>query len=676
MFDNGYEFSATDPQAPLLTINIPIGLRYRDNPGDIKVEGPGHGLNYNDLAKSGARPNFDSNVTGLQVEPGKTLALVGGNVFIEGGVLKSKGGRIEIGSIDSNQFVNLVPVEQGLSLDYEGTSSFRDIQFSNQAFVNVTGDGGGSIAIQGKNISVTSESNLLSDTLADKDGGDISIVGDSIVFNRSGVTSNTFGSGKGGQIILEANNIKLENNGGASIQTWDKGDAGNINISANSLEIKNQWGITSITTANSTGKAGDINITVNGPMAIDFVGIRTDSSGRGDAGKININANSLEIKNSTVSSRVTNTGQAGEIKFKIADSLDVKNSRITTDTFGTGDAGKININANSFRLQDGAVESQAGRNSTGKGGEINITAGTLELPQSAGISTTTFAKGDAGEININADSFLLQRSRVRSNTQTGSTGNAGEVNITAGLFQINSANVQTVSSSSGKAGNLKVVADTIKLDDSSLRANTTAGEGNITLNSGDLILRDNSSITTNATGTATGGNITINTDNLVALEDSNITANAEKGFGGRIFITAQGIFRSPDSDITAFSELGRQYSGTVQLNTPETDPSQGLIEFPETVTDPAQQIAQNPCLRGGGEFIITGRGGFPTDPSKVFSSDNVRVDLVKPVASTVNSTSTTKSQPSTTSTSATDKPIVPARGWIFNEKGGGDAGSL
>ncbi|NJM71186.1 MAG: S-layer family protein [Scytonema sp. RU_4_4] len=179
-------------------------------------------------------------------------------------------------------------------------------------------------------------------------------------------------------------------------------------------------------------------------------------------------------------------------------------------------------------------------------------------------------------------------------------------------------------------------------------------------------MRHNSNIRTEARGTADGGNITINTGNLVALEDSNITANAEKGFGGRISITAQGIFRSPDSDITATSEAGPQFSGIVQFNTPETDPSQGLFELPETVIDPAQQIAQNPCLRGGGEFTITGRGGFPSNPNKILSSDNVRVDLVKPVASKVNSTSTTKSQPST---SATDKPIVPARGWIFNEKG-------
>ena len=36
VFANGFEFSATNPQAPpLLTINIPIGLRFRDNPGRI-----------------------------------------------------------------------------------------------------------------------------------------------------------------------------------------------------------------------------------------------------------------------------------------------------------------------------------------------------------------------------------------------------------------------------------------------------------------------------------------------------------------------------------------------------------------------------------------------------------------------------------------------------------------
>ncbi|NMG06361.1 hypothetical protein [Brasilonema sp. UFV-L1] len=42
------------------------------------------------------------------------------------------------------------------------------------------------------------------------------------------------------------------------------------------------------------------------------------------------------------------------------------------------------------------------------------------------------------------------------------------------------------------------------------------------------------------------------------------------------------------------------------------------------------------------------------------------MDLVKPVVSKVNLVSTTHNQPST---NPTDKPIVPAQGWIFNEKG-------
>ncbi|MBP5971978.1 filamentous hemagglutinin N-terminal domain-containing protein [Brasilonema sp. CT11] len=698
IFDNNFEFSATNPQAPpLLTINVPIGLRYRDNPGEIQVRGPGSGIDYK--VESGPRDKFDSTVTGLQVEPGKTLALVGGNVSVEGGVLKSQGGRIEIGSFDSNQVVNLVPAQsEGFSLAYQGTPSFRDIQFSGQAFANVTGDGGGSIAIIGRNINFTDKSVLLADTLADKNGGEISIVGDSISFNRSSVLSNTFSSGDGAQIKLNANNIKFDNGSGVSIQTWDKGKAGDINIiGANSLEIKGSSAFVSITTGSSTGFAGDINMSVNGPMVLKKAGIETDTSGTGNAGKINISANSLQIDTSGVYSRALyNTGKGGEINFNVTDSLTSNNSTISTNTYRMGDAGKININANSFRLENGGVRSEAREYSTAKGGEINITvAGTLELPQSAGITTTTYGKGDAGKINISAGSFLVERSEVSSSTTENSTGNAGEINITAGLFKINAAGVRTNNSGSGNAGDLKVraktlvlaqtglevnstgnsnagdleiVADTIKLDDSSLNANTRGGKGNISVNSFDFILRQNGKITTNATATADGGNIKINTDNLVAIEKSQITANAQQGYGGKVSITTKGgRFLSPDSVISAASEAGPQFNGTVQFNTPDTDPTRGLFELSETVIDPAQQIAQNPCIKGSGSsFTITGRGGLPTDPNNIISNENVLVDLIQPVASTVNSTTTTQKQPSQ---QPRVKKIIPAQGWIYNEKG-------
>jgi filamentous hemagglutinin family protein len=840
LFDNGFEFSATDPQAPpLLTINIPIGLRYRDNPQLIQVQGSGHGRGLSDFSDKN-RQNLDSNVIGLQVEPGKTLALVGGNVSLEGGVLSSEAGRIEIGSFDSNQVVNLVPAEKGFSLAYQGTPSFRNIEFSKKSLANVTGDGSGSIAIKGRTINFNSESVLLANTLGDKNGGEISILGDSINFNRSGVFSSTFSSGDSGRIKLDAtNNIEFKDSSTLTIQTWDKGKAGDINIRANSFglegviksEARNdstgQSGQINITTGSlgllnqgvistatfSKGNAGDINITVKGPFTVARP-ISAESTGAGNAGTININANSLQIDGTYVSSKATN-GQAGEINFNVADSLVIKGSRIITNTFGTtGNGGAININANSFRLE-GEIKSEAQANSTGRGGNINITIGSLGLLKGlistatsskgdagdinitvkgpltiagpistestgagnagkininanslqingtsvsstatktgqageikfnvtdsltvnkSGINTNTFGTADAGRININANSFRLE-GEIKSEAQKNSTGRGGEININTGsleLLQIppdtavistttfgkgdagdinitvkgpltlasSTTKITTESSGNGNAGNLKIEADTIKLDhQSQFSATSTSGNGgNLQLDVAKLLLlRDGSTIsatagTNNAGGN--GGNITINSPLIVAFpnEKSDITANAFDGNGGKVTIRTQGLFgiaplsreelerrlntrdstqldpkNLPTNDITAISQNNPNLSGTVNIITPDVDPTRGLFELSETVIDPAQQIAQNVCTKGfGSSFTITGRGGLPSDPTKILNNDNVRVDLVKPVPSTVSSTSTTQKQ---ASQQPTVKKIIPARGWIFNEKG-------
>jgi filamentous hemagglutinin family protein len=89
LFGDGTEFSATNPTKPLLTINAPIGLGFRDNPGDIVVQGNGQGTRTTrDLIDT---PNA------LRVNSDKTFALVGGNVTLEGGTVKTPGGKIEIG---------------------------------------------------------------------------------------------------------------------------------------------------------------------------------------------------------------------------------------------------------------------------------------------------------------------------------------------------------------------------------------------------------------------------------------------------------------------------------------------------------------------------------------------------------------------------------------------------
>ncbi|KKD36666.1 hypothetical protein [Limnoraphis robusta] len=183
----------------------------------------------------------------------------------------------------------------------------------------------------------------------------------------------------------------------------------------------------------------------------------------------------------------------------------------------------------------------------------------------------------------------------------------------------NNSQITVSSQGEGSAVNLTINANSVELNQSNLQAETVAGNGNIIINTQDLRSRGNSQITTNATGEATGGNIEINTNLLISLENSDISANAQQAFGGRVIINANAVFgtqfrtvQTSASDITATSELGAQFSGTVELNS-EIDPSQGLVEFPQTLVDPAALIAQDPCLKAReSQFIITLRGGFQT----------------------------------------------------------------
>jgi len=125
------------------------------------------------------------------------------------------------------------------------------------------------------------------------------------------------------------------------------------------------------------------------------------------------------------------------------------------------------------------------------------------------------------------------------------------------------------------------LAPTIRLDNSQLTAETNTGDfGNIGIQTEDIRLRNNSNITTNAQGSARGGNIVINTEKITTLENSDITANAVRGNGGRVVINAQGIFatgyreqQNPrTSDITATSDLGTEFNGTVEIKIPIVDP--------------------------------------------------------------------------------------------------------
>jgi len=84
-FADGIKFSANGSQTtPLLTSSVPFGFQFGGTGGGITVQG-----------------------SSLAVESGKTLALVGGDVRLDGSFLQAQNGRVELGAIAAGGTVGL-----------------------------------------------------------------------------------------------------------------------------------------------------------------------------------------------------------------------------------------------------------------------------------------------------------------------------------------------------------------------------------------------------------------------------------------------------------------------------------------------------------------------------------------------------------------------------------------
>ena len=119
-----------------------------------------------------------------------------------------------------------------------------------------------------------------------------------------------------------------------------------------------------------------------------------------------------------------------------------------------------------------------------------------------------------------------------------------------------------------------------------------------------------------------------------------------------------------ESDITASSQLGAEFSGVVELNTPGIDSNLGVAELPTNVIDSSNQIAAGCAAQTGNAFVVTGKGGISKNP-------NEQVDI-NPTCSDVRDLSAYRKQTNNTveNTQISQKPaIVEATGFIRNKNG-------
>ncbi|MEB3830259.1 S-layer family protein [Phormidium sp. CCY1219] len=536
----------------------------------------------------------------------------------------------------------------------------------------------------------------------------------------SGLFAGTAGLAPGGNITIQSDRIGMYNGAIAFNPTFGSAPSGEINLFASHAIEAIGAGAFTNTALGSTGSAGNLTIQTSQLTIRDGSVFSTATLGNGAGGDILIRASeSVEVSRTLpgtllptgiLNNTLFGIGIGGDIRIETKRLINRQGALIVANSGGIvgtdviplgGPGGNILIEASeSIEIlgvsADGFTTSGPGTTTftDSPAGDLTLITGTLSIGDGAIPSSASLGEGAGGTLTVNASESVevfgtspitgLPTTVVASSgradlPQVQAIGAGGDVRITTPELRVrDGASLDVRSLGAGNAGTLEIVAGSVRLErEGSLNAATVSGAGgNIQVRSPDIRLSDRSSITTNA-GNTNGGNITIDTETLTALNNSDITANALEGRGGRVSITAEGIFGTefrsaptPASDITATSQLGPQFSGTVEINTPETDSSLGIVELESAPVDVSKLIAQNFCVVGqGSEFTITGRGGLPTSPNEALDASVVLEDLRIVPTSPAQTSQPPSPSPALASVSPSGQRLVEAQGWAINAQG-------
>ncbi len=539
---------------------------------------------------------------------------------------------------------------------------------------------GGNLTVETRQLFLQGQTEISSTTLGFGRSGDLTINATDLV-QLSGISgglfANTKANGNGGNLTVNTRQLIVEEGAEISTSTFASGNAGNSIIRvSDSVDVRSNGGIFAQVNSQKpqpgeilppTGNGGNLTVetrrlTVEGGGLISATTLSEGSGG------------TLTVRG--IGSAETAAVTPAELVEVIGTSTDGSPSALFASTQASGAGGNVTIDARRVVVRDGG-QITASTLGAGPGGSIEVRASdSVELSGIGRTETGEAVRTEEGEV---LRSGLLAQTR-------GGSGDAGSLNVTTQRLTVEGGATLTVSSRLGTgtpaAGNLEVTASNIRLDRGTITAETRSGDfGNINLQvSNFLQMRNDSNITVAATGDGIGGNVTINTRALIAGTNSDITANAVNREAGRVEITApEGIFgarsrRATDptsnltSDITATSLAGPQLDGQVLLNTPDIDPTQGVIQLPRTIANPdaIAQICPNQRQPGTEKtFTRIGRG-LPANPGETVNNGSTAVGLADAVAPVQQRTRTAPPQQVQR---PPNRPILSAQGWAINTKG-------
>ena len=519
LFGDG-EFSAVNNlDAPILTINAPIGLNFRDNPSDIVTNGSENAIDIADFSL-------------LAVAEDQSINLIGGNINLNNTTLFAPGGNIGLGGLEA---AGTVTLNENGGLSFPENIARGNISLDNsQVITNLSNDGeGGSINLNANNIELLNASFL--QTGIDADLGFVDAQAGDINIDATGAIDIS-----GGSIFNQ-------------VFAGSIGDAGNISIKANSLAFSQ---VQLSSTTFGEGNAGKILIDVNA---------------------------TAELINSNIFSQVSNTaiGDGGTITVNTTNLSLLDGSQITAGVFGTGNAGSIAVNVDDNTTSQGigddgsrsGIFNNVAVGGVGNAGDIEITTANLNLMDGAAITSNLEGQGSAGKITLNVTESFQANSDSFLQSSTFGTGNAGDITLNGetATISLSGASLITSSVSSdavGTGGNIEITTDILSLSETSRITSDTSGRagengradaGDITLNVTESFQAINSSFLQSDTfGEGDAGNITINGETAAITLDG---VNSEPNVFPGIFSSVRNFVNNAGQQL-----IGSGNSGQIIIN--------------------------------------------------------------------------------------------------------------
>ncbi len=237
-----------------------------------------------------------------------------------------------------------------------------------------------------------------------------------------------------------------------------------------------------------------------------------------------------------------------------------------------------------------------------KSGKIILNTKNLTVANGAGIDSSTFGTGNAGNVTVNATETVSLEGKGRdggngvisSSVELGAIGKGGEVNVNAtNLFLTKGAQILSATFGEGNAGSVTInVVDTVSLDgggkdgfNSAIGSGVDLGAvgngGKVFINAKHLLLTDGAAVTSTTRSDGHAGDVIIRTSDSVELSGvsefgrSGLSTTAIQGNGNsgniEVFTDKLIVSDGANSNASNFSSIedleepGTGESGSVRI---------------------------------------------------------------------------------------------------------------